>query len=232
VTIARLNPIVMGALGLLALATAGMTDSQDWPTYRDARGRFEFRYPPGYGSPQQGTNDGFGDRVAAVRFSAVTGLGGEAAVTKGRVVLDLQAAGGLYDEISLQVFPDALRRPIEAVLPPITIENICAILGQQDHLPAGAGLDPKVAEAARSVDHVRNIDPKIVQCRRSGSVVTFHKAATFIAGAAKARQHLYGAVRFLAPPYSSFQFVRGALEPPAGGALDAITRMVESFTVK
>jgi hypothetical protein len=232
VTIDRPNPIVTVALGLLALTSDGMTAAQDWPTYRDARGRFEFRYSPDYGTPRRGTDDGFGDRVAAMRFSGLTGLGGEAAVTKGRVVLDLQAAGGLYDEISLQVFPDAIRGRIEAILPPITLENICAILGQQDHLPAGAGLDPKVAEAARSVDRVRNVDPKVVQCRRSGSVVTFHKEATFISGAARARQHLYGAVRFLAPPYSSFQFVRGALEPPAGGALEAITRMVESFTVK
>ena len=62
--------------------------------------------------------------------------------------------------------------------------------------------------------------------------MTFHKEATFIAGAAKARQHLYGAVRFLDAPYSSFQFVRGALEPPTSGALDAIERMVASFAVK
>jgi hypothetical protein len=221
-----------GALIAIAIVSAEMFAAQDWPTYRDARGRFEFRYPPEYGKPERGSNDGFRDRVAAVRFSALTGLGGEAALTKGRVLVDIQAAGGLYDEISLGLFPDPLRQRIEALLPPLALGNFCAIIGQQDHLPASPGLDPKIEDLVRSADRVRNVDPKVVQCRRSGSVVTFHKEATFISGAVTARQQLYGAVRFLDAPYSSFQFVRGALEPPASGAIDAIARMLESFAVK
>lgn len=220
------------ALAAIALASVEIPAGQEWPTYRDARGRFEFRYPPEYGTPGRGTDDGFGDRVAAVRFSAVTGLGGEAAVTRGRVVIDIQAAGGLYDAITLQVFPDPVRQRIEALVPPLTLENLCAILGQQDHLPANPGLDPKIVDVVRSADRSRNVDPKVVQCNRSGSVVTFHKEATFVSGAVKARQHLYGAVRFLVRPYSSFQFVQGSVVPPASGALEAITKMVGSFVAK
>jgi hypothetical protein len=231
VTIDRFTSALIVALAPIALVPAERS-AQDWPTYRDARGRFEFRYPPEYGTPGRGTDDGFRDRVAAVRFSALAGLGGEAAVTKGRVVIDIQAAGGLYDEVTLQLFPDPMRQRLEALLPPLTIENLCVILGQQDHLPAKSGLDPKVEDLVRSADRVRNVDPKVVQCNRSGPVVTFHKEATFISGAMKARQHLYGAVRFLPAPYSSFQFVRGGIDPPAAGALETITRLVQSFTMK
>jgi hypothetical protein len=227
-----LKSSVMVALATTALASVKMSAVQEWPTYRDARGRFEFRYPPEYGTPGRGTDDGFRDRVAAVRFSALTGLGGEAAVTKGRVVIDLQAAGGLYDEITLQVFPEPVRQRIEAVVPPLTLQNFCAILGRQDHIQADSGLDPKILELVRSADRSRNADPKVVQCTQSGSVVTFHKEATFISGAVKTRQHLYGAVRFLTPPYSSFQFVLGSVLPPPGGALEAITKMVGSFAAK
>jgi len=67
---------------------------------------------------------------------------------------------------------------------------------------------------------------------RADTVITFHKEATFVAGVVNARQQLYGAIRFLPAPYSSFQFVRGALIAPSPASLDAMTRMVQSFTVR
>ena len=224
--------LLIGVAAGTMLAPAGVGATQDWLVYRDARGRFEFRYPPEYGTPGPGTGDGFRDRVAAVRFSSLTGLGGEAALTKGRVLVDIQAVGGLHDDISLEVFPDALRARIEPLVPPLTLDNLCANLGQQDHLPASLPFEPKLADMIRSVDRTRNEDPKVVQCERAGSVITFHKEATFVAGVVKARQQLYGAVRFLPAPYSSFQFVRGALVVPSPAALDAMTKMVQSFTVR
>jgi hypothetical protein len=228
----RVRPLLfIATLLLLALPTA-VRSQPDWPTYRDARGRFEFTYPPGYGTIGPGTDDGFHDRVAAVRFSALQGLGGEAVVTKGRVLVDIQAAGGLYDEISLQLFPDPIRQRLEAALPPLTADNFCDIIARPDHLPSNVALDAKVVELARAVDRTRNGDPKVLQCVRSESVVTFHKQATFTAGAVSTRQHLYGAIRFLPPPYSSFQFVRGSLTPPDASALADITRMVQSLVVR
>jgi len=224
----RSRPLLFVAALVIALAPAARVQ-QDWPAHRDPRGRFEFNYPPAYGTTSPGSDDGYRDRVAAVRFSALQGLGGEAALTKGRVVIDIQAAGGLYDEIMLQVFPAPIRQRLEEILPPLSLENFCDIIAQADHLPRDAPLDVKTAELARTADHARNIDPKVLLCDRSGSVVTFHKQATFTSGAATARQHLYGAVRFLPPPYSSFQFVRGSLSSPNAAALADITRMVQSF---
>jgi hypothetical protein len=229
---AGVRSALLGVAAWAMLVPAGLAATQDWPTYRDGRGRFEFRYPPDYGTPGPGTDDGFRDRVAAVRFTSLAGLGGEAALTTGRVLVDIQAVGGLYDDISLQVFPDALRARIESLVPPLTIENFCASLGQQDHLPANIPFEPKLADLIRSVDRTRNGDPKVVQCVRADAVITFHKEATFVAGVVKARQQLYGAVRFLPAPYSSFQFVRGMLDAPSPAALDAMTRMVQSFTVR
>ena len=221
---------------LIALAVSTLAPApsaqEEWTLYRDPRGRFEFRYPASYGTTAPGTDDGFRDRVAAVRFSALHGLGGEAVLTKGRVVIDIQAAGGLYDEISSQLFPDPIRQRLEQILPPLSAENFCDTIAQPDHLPRDAALDAKIAELARSVDRTRNTDPKVLQCVRSGSVLTFHKQATFSSGAFSARQQLYGAVRFLPPPYSSFQFVRGSLTPPTPAALEEMTRIVQSFTIR
>jgi hypothetical protein len=233
--------LMSGRAGFTLLAAAAVSAwlmpttiaaPQEWPVYRDPKGRFEFRYPPEFGAPERGTGDGFRDRVAAVRFGALSGLGGEAALTKGRVLVDIQAVGGLHDDISMQVFPDALRARIEPHVTPLTLENFCANLGLQDHLPPNLPFEPTLVEMIRSVDRTRNEDPKVVLCARSGPVITFHKEATFTAGVVRARQQLYGAIRFLPEPYSSFQFVRGALIAPAPGDLDTMTRLVQSFAVR
>jgi hypothetical protein len=222
------------ALVLLAVIVLSgpVRTAQDWPTYRDARGRFEFRYPPDFGNPEQGSDDGFRDRVAAVRFPITTTLGNQATLTKGRVLVDVQAAGGLYDDITLQVFPEAMRVKVEQLVPPLTLDNFCASLGQQDHLPAQLPFDTTVADMVRSIDRTRNGDPKVIRCDRVDDVVTFHKEATFVAGVVKARQQIYGAVRFLPAPYSSFQFVRAGLVPPSASEIENISRLVRSFTVR
>src|SRR6266853_5426006 len=81
-------------------------------TYQDPQRRFQFTYPAGFGTPSAGTDNGFRDRTAAIRFSEFSAgvhtrriiLGGEAVLTVGPPQLDLQAAGGLYDALSLQIF--------------------------------------------------------------------------------------------------------------------------------
>jgi hypothetical protein len=40
-------------------------------------------------------------------------------LTRGFPLIDIQAAGGLYDAITLQIFPDAMRTAIIAALPPL-----------------------------------------------------------------------------------------------------------------
>ena len=135
------RPVIAAAVLLAALsAVSPGAQAPGWTTYRDAQGRFSFDYPQQFGTPGRGTNDGFEDRVAAVRFSGLAGLGGEAALTRGRVVMDVQALGGLYDPITFEAFPDAMRRQILAVLPPVTPQSACQLLAVADHVPADRGL--------------------------------------------------------------------------------------------
>ena len=201
-------------------------------TYRDPQGRFTFEYPVSFGTPGRGTDDGFRERVAAVRFSDLMGLGGEAVLTTGPIVVDVQALGGLYDPIALQVFPDAIQAQVVAVRPPVTRASFCQALGAADHLGAATGLPERVREAARSVDRMRNIDPRIVRCQMAGDTVTFHKEATFVSGAVSARQHIFGALRFLDGPFSAFHIVRAAPAAPTDEELDVLTRIVGSFNAR
>jgi hypothetical protein len=197
--------------------------------YRDPQGRFTFEYPVSFGTPGRGTDDGLGERVAAVRFSNLVGLGGEAVLTTGPIVVDVQALGGLYDPIALQVFPDAIKAQVVAARPAITRDGFCQLLGAADHLSAAAGLPERVREAARNVDRMRNIDPRVVRCQVVGDTVTFHKEATFASSAASPRQHIFGALRFLDGPFSAFHIVRAGLAPPSDEDLDALARIVRSF---
>ena len=71
--------------------------------YVDARNGFQFLYPASFATPSPVTNHGFGERVASVRFSVFSaGLGGEAVLTRGFTLIDLQAVGRLYDSIALR----------------------------------------------------------------------------------------------------------------------------------
>ena len=73
--------------------------------YGDPRGRFTFSYPAAFGATSPGTNDGFEDRLAAVRFSTFPAMfGGEAVLTRGFPLLDLQAVGGLDHALTLEIF--------------------------------------------------------------------------------------------------------------------------------
>lgn len=60
-----------------------------------------------FGGASRATNDGFGEHVAAIRFSTFRArFGGEAVLTRGFPVIDLQAAGGLYDSLTLEIHVD------------------------------------------------------------------------------------------------------------------------------
>src|SRR4030095_3927834 len=92
--------------------------------YRDPRGRFSFSYPETFGTTSTGAREGFGDGVAAVRvWRFPASLGGEAALTRGFPLVDLQAAGGLYDAITLQIFPEPLKTRIRRLLKPLDADN-------------------------------------------------------------------------------------------------------------
>jgi hypothetical protein len=207
--------------------------------YVDPRGRFQFSYPASFGAISPGTDDGFQDRVAAIRFEnfssgiSRTGgltLGGEAALTRGFPVIDIQAVGGLYDAITLQIFPAPLRATIVGGLPPLRAETFCAAIGREQHLdpnsPALQTLTPQQKSVVSSVDVMRHTNPRVVQCSVDGDTVTFDEELGAEGGA---RLRVYGAVRFLTGEYSTFQLVRGGSAPDPAVLL-TITSVVKSWS--
>jgi hypothetical protein len=199
--------------------------------YNDPQGRFAFEYPAEFGATSPGTDDGFEDRLAAVRFAAFPATyGGEAALTRGFPLIDLQAVGGLYDSLTLQIFPAPLRAQLRAQLQPLTAATFCAALRETTHLdsnlPAFAAWTAPQRQAIAQTDAMRNASARVVQCRVSGETVVFDKERAFQPGSPL--QHVYGAVRFLAAPYSTFQVVAGGA-PPTAALLKAIEEIVGSF---
>jgi hypothetical protein len=216
----------------VALATlAALAQAGSQREYVDPRGRFRFSYPAAFGAPSPGTNDGFEDRVAAVRFTAFSsGIGGEAALTRGFPLVDIQAAGGLYDAITLEIFPDPLRRQVVQALPPLDVANFCQQIAREQHLnpqdAALARLTDQQKSAVASADRMRNVSPRVLQCVVDGTTVTFNKEVAFQPGGP--RQHVYGAIRFLESPYATFQIIRGG-PPPGAGVIDQMTALVKSW---
>jgi hypothetical protein len=221
---------------LLAVALA-LVFAQEGSTIRyvDPQGRFEFRYPASFGNPLPGTNNGFGDRVAAIRFSllppSLLRLGGEAALTRGFPLVDLQAAGGLYDAITLEVFPEPLRRRIAGALLRLTPVSFCREAARARHLDpadqAFASLTENPKAAIVQVDRMRNVEPRIVSCVVENATVTFDKETSSAPGGP--RQRIYGAIRFLEGSYSTFQVVRGGPDAPDQATLQQLTALVNSW---
>ena len=218
----------------LAAAIAGGRDQgapAGWRTFVDPQGRFEFSYPESFGEPARGTDSGFRNRTAAFRFPALAGLGGEAVLTSGFIDVDIQAFGGLYDSIARGILQDADVPTLVASLPPLTPTNVCAILGAPDRVQ-GLKLAPRLLTAAKMLDAMRNVSPVVRRCVVTDRVAVFHKETTFESGTMSARQHVFGALRFLDAPYSSFQLVRGATAGPSKADLDLLERVVRSFTIR
>lgn len=219
-------------LAVLLIATEALLCAQT-RTYQDPQKRFEFTYPAEFGEPSSGTDNGFRDRVAAIRFSEFSAgvhagkivLGGEAVLTKESPQVDLQAAGGLYDEITLQIFPVPAAAVVRSALPRLTAANFCDAIARERHADAA---DPRFSSltaaqktALGQVDQMGNTMPKVLRCDVSGETVTFAKQA--------GQRYVYGAIRFLPAPYSSFQLIRGGRDAPATAVLGQITDVVNSW---
>ena len=152
------------AAGLIAafVMTLAVARAEIGVEYVDPGRRFRFSYPAEFGAPSPGTNDGFQDRVAAIRFAVFSsGIGGEAALTRGFPVVDIQAAGGLYDAITLEIFPESMRRLIVQALTPLSATNFCQQIAQEQHLDpqavALAGLTAQQKLVIASTDRMRNV---------------------------------------------------------------------------
>jgi len=214
-----------------------------WKKYSDPKGRFAFHYPSNFGKTLRGTNSGFGNRVTALRFTKFSAgrhngklfLGGEAVLTKGRVTLDIQAAGGLYDSISMEMFAAPIQKKLIKNLVPLKASNFCQIIARQDHIDLKRiglrSLSAKKKNGIRQIDRMRNLKPKLVFCKVSKNTVIFNKMATFQAGSIQSRQHIYGAIRFLKSPYSSFQIISGAKVPPGRKTVASMKALVDSIKI-
>jgi hypothetical protein len=224
----KLACTIMAAVVVAAAQAPGLSR-----TYQDPQKRFEFTYPAEFGAPSAGTDDGFRDRVAAIRFSEFSAgvragkiiFGGEAVLTKGSPQVDLQAAGGLYDGITLQVFPAPAALTVRSALPRLAAANFCDAIARERHADPS---DPRLSSltaaekiALAQVDQMGNASPQVLRCDVSGNTVTFAKNS--------GQRYVYGAIRFLPPPYSSFQLVRGGGEAPAPAMLRQITDLVNSW---
>ena len=203
--------------------------------YRDAKGRFEFDYPSSFGVPGAGTDNGFGGRVAAIRFAAFStqGIGGEAVLLQGPPSVSVLALGGLYDDITSGALPDAMKAALAKALPRLTAASFCTQLRAERHIDAGAAavaaLGPRHREALLSLDSMGHIAPQVTRCEASGDTITFHKDATMVAGGA--RRHAYGAIRFLTGPYSAFYLVRAG-QPPDATTLAQMSAVVASWRAR
>jgi hypothetical protein len=219
---------------LLFCATAiALLQPATTTVYRDPAGRFTFSYPSTYGSIGAGTADGYLDRVAAFRFSSFPArFGGEPALTRGFPLIDLQALGGLYDSLTLEIFPEPLRTRVVSQLTRLTLANFCAALAAPRHidpaLPVFGSLRPQERDAIGGTDVMRNTNPRVIECRTSGDMITFDKERAF--GAGYPAQHVYGTVRFLTGMYSTFQLIAGG-EAPNEALLTAIENLVASFRI-
>jgi len=216
---------------VLTATVAALLQQAPTTVYRDPANRFTFSYPSAYGSIGPGTDDAFQDRVAVFRFSSFPArFGGEPALTKGFPLIDLQALGGLYDSLTLSVFPEPLRTRVVSQLPRLTLANFCAALAEPRHLDptiaAFASLRPQEREAIGGTDMMRNDSPHVIECRTKGDMITFDKERGFAPGWPV--QHVYGTVRFLTGSYSTFQLIAGGFAPDRA-TLQAIENLVASF---
>ena len=217
------------------IALAALTlQSARLQRYADPGGRFTFSYPSAWGTASPGMNNGFRDRLVALGFSAFPSrFKGEAVLSRGFPLIDLQAAGGLYDGLTLEIFPDSLRARILDRLPRLTRSNLCEALRQSTHmdpnLPAFASLTPAQRQALSQADVMRNANPRLVECRTEGNTIVFDKERSFRSG--DPIQYVYGAVRFLPEPYSTFQLIAGG-DAPDQLTLTAIAGVVASFEIQ
>jgi len=85
-------------------------------------------------------------------------------------------------------------------------------------------------EAVGNVDQMGNTNPKIVSCELREDTIRFDKEVAFQEGGA--RNHIYGAVRFLREPYSTFRLIRGTGKAPSAALLDQMTEVVKSWRAR
>jgi hypothetical protein len=221
----------LGAASITATSNPGLQLVQ----YRDAAGRFQFDYPSAFGPPETGTDNGFGGRVAAIRFAifSTQGIGGEAVLLNGPPSVSVLALGGLYDDITSGTLPDPVKAAVAKTLPRLSAANFCAQLRAEHHVDVStapfAALNARQRDAIQSLDAMGHVGPVVHRCESRGDLVIFHKDAAMVAGGP--RRHAYGAIRFLTGPYSAFYLVRAG-QAPDTATLAEMSAVVTSWRAR
>lgn len=209
----------------------------DWEIYTDTQNRFSFSYPSYFGIASSEEADIGLEEIASVKFSDFSYgsqedkiiLGGLAVLREGFIFVDQQALGGLYDPFSQGIFDEEDLNIILENIPTLTAENFCDELSKASHIDLNkspfSSLSQQLRDGIVGVDQMRNFDPKVISCSVSDDTVTFYKEGGQEFGPVN---HIYGAIRFLESPFSSFQIIRIA-EEPTQEILDDITSVVKSF---
>lgn len=214
--------------------------TRDWVVYEDTLGRFRFLYPPEFGPFAEGSGSGSRERLAALRPMGFAALGrasgvfrgGEVVLTRGPILMDYSAAGGLRDYFGRDGFPDSIEKVLNARLTPITPENLCRLLGDTEpFLLDSLGLthlSPDLRGWLVRLHRDDHENPVVHYCERMDRIVVFHETSGEDSPSEPDR-HVYGAVHFLAGEYSSFQFVVMSSHSPLPFELGQIVWMLRSF---
>jgi hypothetical protein len=232
--------LLLSGLAVAALSCGGVSPTRpseaaaQLAEYRDPGGRFSFSYPQSFGAASTGTDNGFGNRVAAIRFEVFSneGVGGEAVLGQGPVSVDVLAVGGLYDDIASGTLPAAMKSAVASVLPRLTLANFCDQVARERHIDindaAFASLTADQRAALAALDLMGNAAPRVLACFVNGDTVVFDKEAAVMPGGPPRR--VYGAIRFLSGRNSMFEVVRAAGKADQT-LLDDLSRVVSSLRV-
>jgi hypothetical protein len=218
-----------------------------WETYRDLQNRFRFSYPAGFGTPRSDNrmdmpDSDLGETIFFPNFSyglrhGKQVLEGNLVIRSGRVWVNAQALGGLYDPTSvgalIDAFPTVLQEKLRKQASNLTTVNFCNELSKEVHISINdsslSNLTLQQKKAITQLDRMRNLEPKVISCKVLGDTVIFHKKIIAKFGQFSNPQHIYGAISFRKGVYSSVQFIRITTDPPNDKLLDTMAEVVRSF---
>ncbi len=235
---------------IISLSGLSMGESKaqnGWEVYHDLQNRFRFSYPADFGRPRNDNRmdmpDGdTGETIFFPNFSyglrhGKQVLEGNLVIRSGRVWVNAQALGGLYDPTSIgtliDAFPPILQEKLRKQASNLTIANFCNQLSKEEHFsindPSLSNMTLQQKKAITQLDQMRNLEPEVISCKELGDTLIFHKRIVAKFGQFSNTQHIYGAISFRKGVFSSVQFIRITTDPPNDKLLDTMAEVVSSF---
>ncbi len=241
---------VIATFIIVSLSVLYMGESKaqnDWEVYQDLQNRFRFSYPTGFGTPRKDNRMDMpdGDTGETIFFPSFSYgirhgkqvLEGNLVIRSGRVWVNAQALGGLYDPTCIRAlidtFPPDLQEKLRKQAASLTTANFCNELSKDEHIsindPSLSNMTIQQKKAITQLDRMRNLEPKVISCKVLGNIVIFHKKIVAKFGQFSNPQHIYGAISFRKGVFSSVQFIRITTDSPNDKLLDTMAEVVRSF---